>query len=102
MPLVSQVYPTRWLKAEDLQGKTVRVKIANVEVESVRQIMTNEFVPKLAVSFVNAHKVLLCNATQARTLAGMFGDNTDGWIDHEVTLSVERTPSGKLTIGVGK
>lgn len=101
MPLVSQVYQSRWLKAEDLHGKSVRVKIANVEVESVRQ-RDGDVTPKIAVSFVGARKVLLCNATQARTLAGLFGDNTDDWIEKEISIGPERLANGKETIKVGK
>lgn len=101
MPLVSQVYQSRWLKAEDLHGKTVRVKIANVEVETVRQ-RDGEQTPKIAVSFVGARKLLLCNPTQARALAGMFGDDTDGWIEHEIGLTPDRLANGKETIKVVK
>ena len=99
MPLVSQVYQSRWLSAEDLQGKTVKVTIASAGIESVRG-RDGGTEMKIAVAFVGAHKVLLCNATQARALAALFGDNTDAWIEKQVVLTPERAPNGKLTIGV--
>jgi len=75
------MFPSRFLKAADLQGKEHTVKIAVVTIEKMPDGKT-----KGMISFEGATKEWMLNRTNAEALAAMFGRNTDEWIGKRVTL----------------
>lgn len=84
---VNNVYSSgNWLAADDLQGP-VTVAIEAVSIEQ----FNNDGKPenKLALQFRGAKKRMLCNKTNAKRLAYMFGEETDLWIGKQVTIAVE-------------
>lgn len=77
---VSDVFPSNYLKAADLNGRTVRVTMDRVEVE---QIGTDR---KPVLYFQGKEKGVVLNKTNASNIALMFGENMDDWRGSEVEL----------------
>ncbi len=77
----SMFYPSRWLKSEDLRGVQPVVVIDHIE--------TGEFggENKPVVFFRGKEKGLVCNRTNWRMLASLFGEETDGWRGKDVRLT---------------
>lgn len=97
---VSDVYPSPWLRPEDLAGAARRVQVSGVEVESFRQ-PNGAKEERIVVSFVGKQKRLICNLTQARALAEIAGtEEIDRWDDLAVVLTPARATNGKPTIAV--
>jgi len=91
MPSVNQFYGSgETLREADLAGRDVTVTIANV--------LFREFDDgnKIELQFSETDKKLILNVTNARTIADMYGDNTDGWAGRPITLFPTTTDfSGK-------
>lgn len=93
-------YQSQWLRAEDLQDHTVRVRVGEVTTE-ILPSFEGQNEERLVVSFQGKSKRLPLNRSQAGALVRLFGDDTEAWIGKEVLLSP--TPSrqpGKLTIAI--
>lgn len=99
MAKVSQVYASPWLKAEDLAGKTVKVKIARAGAEVIKQAdgLDKECI---IVEFYGKQKRLILNKTQANALALIAGDDTQDWAGTQLYLSPQPTNNGKLTLAL--
>ena len=78
--LISQSFTSKYLRAADLQGKEVRVKISHVALEDLGDEK------KPVIYFVGKQKGLVLNKTNARTTAMRYGDDTDGWQEGDVIL----------------
>jgi len=91
-------YQSPWLKAEDLQGRPVTVTIDRAVVEDIRQRDgTKE--PRVVVAFRGKTKRLICNKTQAMTLADIAKtEEFTRWSGLTVVLTPGRTQSGQATI----
>lgn len=81
---VSQAFPSNFLKADDLQGKPVIVTIASAELEEIGQGREKE--EKLVISFKGKDKKMICNKTNANTIAKLCGDDTDMWVGQRITI----------------
>lgn len=81
---LSEAFPSSFLKADDLNNQSVTVEISSVELTELGQGRDKE--TKLLVSFRGKEKKLVCNKTNAATIAKLYGDDTDGWIGNKVTL----------------
>lgn len=79
--LISQAFPSKFLKAADLQGKTVRAVMQHVEMQDVGD---DEFKPVLF--FQGKAKGLVLNKTNANNIALIYGDETSDWFGHELLL----------------
>lgn len=67
-----------YIKAEDLNGKAVRVAIERVTIEEIKGDGKTE--KKLVAHFVGKDKALVLNRTNADTLNEIFGtDDYDEW-----------------------
>ncbi len=89
---LNQVFPSSYLKAEDLQGREVKVIIRECKMEK----MGDE--DKLFIYFRGKEKAMVCNKTNANRIAHYFGDDTDDWLGKEITLGVELVDyQGKTT-----
>ena len=77
----NEVFPnlSNSLKKEDLP------KPAKVIIESIEVVEFDEG-PKLRLNFKGKEKHLICNKTNARTIASMHGNDTDGWVGKEIVL----------------
>ena len=75
MANINEAFPSKFLKASDLQGRTVTVVIERVEFEPVGQ----DRQMKPVVYFEGKDKGMVLNKTNAMTIAQMFGPETDNW-----------------------
>lgn len=78
---INDIYTSQFLKAADLNGRTVRVVIENVRSEPM-----GDGKNKLLLTFVGKSKGMLLNRTNAANIAMAFGPETDNWIGGEIEL----------------
>jgi hypothetical protein len=77
---ISGAFPSPYLKAADLQGQHVPVKISRVETREIGDEV------KPVVYFERKEKGLVLNKTNANTIAVAYGDETEGWEGKEIVL----------------
>ena len=77
---ISDEFPSRYLKAADLQGREVRVTMQHVEKEKLGDEM------KLALYFKGKEKAMILNKTNSNTIADSYGDDTEDWFDQPLIL----------------
>jgi hypothetical protein len=77
---ISSAFPSPYLKAADLQGRRVPVKISRVEMQE----FTDEVKP--VVYFEGKSKGLVLNKTNANTISAAYGDETEDWEGKETVL----------------
>jgi hypothetical protein len=95
----SDVYPM-YLKADDLRGQAVSVKIARVDLEIFRGRDGTER-PALVLSFEKARRRMILNRTQAGALCRILqSERLADWPGRAVTLSPLRLSNGKTTIEI--
>lgn len=78
--LVSQAFPSEYLRAVDLKDHNVLVVISNVEMRDIGDDH------KPVLFFQGKEKGLVCNKTNANNIANVYGDDTDGWLGKEIVL----------------
>ena len=87
--------PSRWLKAEDLDGKDVNVVISDVTEETIDETK------RLVVQFESLGKGLVLNKTNVRRLIEAFGNDTDNWIGKRVPIgTAEVSFKGEDVLGI--
>lgn len=95
-----QAYTSPWLKASDLQGRPATVTIEKTTVEQVRQ-QDGAKEDRIVVAFRGKAKRLICNKTQALTLAALAKTEVfANWSGLTVVLEPATTRSGKETINI--
>ena len=95
-----QAYTSPWLKASDLQGRAATVTIEGATVEEIRQ-QTGQKEARIVVTFAGKSKRLICNKTQALTLADLAKTEVfENWKGLVVTLEPSTTRSGQETINI--
>lgn len=77
---ISQAFPSNYLKASDLQGRNVTIKIDRVETE---KIGTDT---KLVLYFQGKDKGMVLNKTNANNIAHIYGEETEDWRGCEIVL----------------
>jgi len=81
MVKLTDVFPSRYLQAADLQGREVRVTIDRIGMEEM-----NDGKDKPVLSFKGKEKTLVLNKVNASTIADMYGDELDEWIGKGILL----------------
>lgn len=93
---ISQVYPSKYVAAEDLNGRDITLTIASVVLEEM-QSHDNTKTQKPVVYFEKATKGLVLNRTNATIIADLYGDETDGWPGKRITIYATRVKAfGKV------
>jgi hypothetical protein len=72
-----QLFPSRFLKADDLNGASVVVKIAKLKLETLETNGKSE--TKAVLYFANLEKAMVLNVTNYNSIADLHGDETDEW-----------------------
>ena len=91
MPKMNQLFPSKYLKAADLNGKAWTVTIAGVDFEEVGQ--DRELKP--IMHFVGTEKGLVLNKTNGMTCEiELNSDDTDDWVGQKVKLVAEKVTFG--------
>lgn len=92
---INEQFPSKFLKASDLQGAMVKVKIRDVTVE---EIGTDR---KLIMYFDGKDKGMVLNKTNARTIGDVYGDDTDGWVGAPIEIfSMKVDFQGRMVDGL--
>ena len=82
MPTVSDAFPSNYLKAADLNNRTIKVKIDKVVFEEVGQNKDQ----KPVMYFADVKKGLVLNKTNATTIGAVHGQEFEGWTGKEIEL----------------
>ena len=77
---INDAFPSNYVKASDLKGKEVVLKISRVAMEDIGGDH------KPIVYFHGAEKGMVLNKTNSMNIATLYGPETDGWVGKEVLL----------------
>jgi hypothetical protein len=78
---ISNAFPSKYLKASDLQDRSVPVTMSHVALEDV-----GDSERKPVLYFQGKNKGLVLNKTNSRAIAGVYGDDTDHWDGKSLVL----------------
>lgn len=82
---VSDMYPARFMKADDFEEDEVRiVTIKSVEMEELGQGKDKQSKP--VIFFRDHEKQLVLNKTNASIIAKFYGDDSDDWFGKKIAL----------------
>ena len=96
MPNINDAFPSTFLKAYDLKGKTPTVTIDRVEFQQVRGGRTGAVETKPIVYFTGKGKGLLLNKTNARAILAIARTPiTEDWRGVAITLYATVDTFGK-------
>ena len=87
------LFPSRFLKGGEFDGKPVTLTIANVYLDSIEQDNGAEK-PQAVLAFKETKRELALNKTNGQCLLAMWGQDTSNWVDHKLTLYPEPDTSG--------
>ena len=82
MTTVSDAFPSNYLKAADLNNRTVKVKIDKVIFEEIGQDKDK----KPVMYFADVKKGLVLNKTNATTIGAVHGQEFESWTGKEIEL----------------
>jgi hypothetical protein len=85
---INTLFPSKYLKGEDLGGREVTVTIKEMKIEKLGAGPDKEDKPVLY--FERATKSLILNRTNALVIADLYGPETSAWRGKRVTLYSER------------
>lgn len=77
---ISTAFPSNYLKAGDLDGRTVRTVMDRVDMETIGDD------EKPVLYFQGKEKGIVLNKTNANNIAQVYGDDTDDWSGKEIML----------------
>ena len=77
---VDQLFPSKFLRAADLNGQPLRVTIAGLKREDIGGES------KIILTFANGTKALILNKTNARGIAKALGAETREWAGKDIVL----------------
>lgn len=78
---INQMYPSKYIKSDDLQGQRLKLQIMSVTIEEV-----GDGEHKPVMRFIGKEKGMVLNKTNALALAVAFGDDTISWQGREIEL----------------
>lgn len=82
---ISEAFPSKYLSAADFEEGDETLTIKEIGIEEVGQGKDKE--QKLFIEFKGKDKGLICNKTNANTIAKVLGsDDTDDWVGQRITL----------------
>jgi hypothetical protein len=95
---INTAFPSKYLKGAEMEGDTVYT-IDSVTIENVGSSDKPEAKP--VVMFRETEKGLVLNKTNANTIAGLYGPDTDGWAGKPITLfATEVDFQGQQTLAI--
>lgn len=77
---VSDAFPSKYIKAADLQGRNVTVKIDRAEFEVIGSDK------KLILYFEGKDRGMVLNRTNSNNIAVLYGDEMEDWEGKEIVL----------------
>jgi hypothetical protein len=95
--IVSEVYPSRFLRGVDLPGEGWLVTISDVALEELSDFDGGKK-DKIVLAFHELDKEAALNRTQSRTLQDYYGSDASQWVGKAVVIAPERLKNGQTTI----
>jgi len=83
---LSETFPSKWLKGDDLGENQPIVTIEDVTIEEFDNNRTGKKDRKIALHFVGKDKGMICNTGMRNIVGGFFGDDTDDWIGKRIRI----------------
>lgn len=97
---VSELYPSKWLSHDDLNGRAYTVDIDDVQLDEFYNKSTQQKELKAFLVFSNAQKHLILNVTQCHELTDIFkSEKFKDWRG-PIIITPGRAPNGKPTIKI--
>lgn len=96
VPDYRTMFDNEYLGSWDLQGRDVTVTIARVEARKLKSQRGEAHKPVLY--FEGKEKGFVCNKTNGRAIAGMYGTKTEAWVGKRITLYATTTSAGGETV----
>lgn len=90
-------FPSRFIGAADLKGKDVTLTVADVSMEDLL-LKGGKKTRKVVIGFEKTPKLMVCNKTNAVTIADLLGSEMKGWIGKRITLYPTTTKMGPKTV----
>jgi hypothetical protein len=81
---ISQLFPSKFVKAADLNGKPVTLTITKLVIEKLGH--GNEAENKPVLYFERATKGMVLNRTNAMIIANLYGDEADQWAGNRICI----------------
>lgn len=81
MPKLSDLYPSKWLTAAEMDENGIIVTIRDISVEKMA-----DGIEKPVLHFDEIDKGLVLNKTNAKAIEKMYGDDTDNWEDERISI----------------
>ena len=78
---MNTVFPSKFLRASDLQDRAVNVTIDRVEMGDIADDTV-----KPVVYFVGKEKGLVLNKTNTKTISNLYGGESDDWAGKSITI----------------
>jgi hypothetical protein len=98
MPTRDEVFPSKYLKAADLNGKPVVLTIIEAPTETLKSLDGKEST-KTVLYFKGNKKTLPLNITNWDSVAGICGaDDTDDWPGNRIEVYPTTTTMGGKTV----
>lgn len=93
---LSAAFPSKYLKADDLQGRSFNVQISHYAIEDVGT--DDKPQQKPVIYFTNAQKGMVLNRTNGESIGVVLGDEMDAWRGHILELFPQRVqgPNGMV------
>lgn len=82
---ISDIFPSKYVKAQDLNGKTVTLTIKSLTVEEMLN-HASEKERKPVLYFEKATKGLVLNRTNAMIISALYGDEADDWRGKRISI----------------
>jgi hypothetical protein len=92
------LFPERWLHAEDLLGRNVTLEIA-AAYEEILRLPDGSNDRCGILSFKKTKREYVLNKTNAMVLRELWGKKSGDWVGHQITLAPVPDPSGKSRSG---
>ena len=77
---INNEFPSKYLKAGDLNGKSVKVIVDRITKEKMGEDN------KLVIYFTGKEKGMVLNKSNAQMIAAVYSPETDGWVGKEIRL----------------
>lgn len=97
MPDYRSMFDRDYLGHWDLAGRDVTVTIRDVKAGKLTA-QGGRTSKKPVIYFEGKEKGLACNKSNGKTIAGMYGANTDDWIGKRITLFPTTTTFGSEVV----
>ena len=78
---INEAFPSKYLKASDLQGHNINVTIGNVVTEDI-----GKGEEKLIIYFQGKQKGMVLNKTNANNIAAIYGPETEDWVGQPIVI----------------